>query len=156
MKRIGKKLVVGLCIGIILFAGSVVFTEPGSEYDPLVTLSYIEKRISEIKTYIDQKVNENQTSVVEGAWVVVEVPEGKSLICYGGTEIILRAGRASAISVIKDGIENGVTDITAGRDLKMDEEIVENHLLIIPRTDSRGAYAITNTFWLVKGDYAIK
>ena len=113
-------------------------------------------KIEQLKNYIDQKFSGSPSSVVEGAWVVVEVPKGKSLICYGGTEIILRAGRATAISIVKNGIENGVTDITAGRDLKMDEEILENHLLIIPRTDSRGAYAVSDTFWLVKGEYEIK
>ena len=130
--------------------------EPGSEADPLVSKSFVEKKIEELMEYIDQKVNGSNSSVVEGAWAVVEVPEGKSLICYGGTEIILRSGRATAISIVKSGIENGVTDVTAGRDLKMNEEIEQNHLLIIPRTDSRGAYSVTHTYWLVKGDYEIK
>lgn len=156
MKKTMKRIVLGLGITLTILAGTAAFTEPGSANDPLVTLSYVEMKIDQLKNYIDQKINSNPSSVVEGAWVAIEVPQGKSLICYGGTEIILRSGRATAISVVKSGIENGVTDITAGRDLKMDEEINQNHLLIVPRTDSRGAYAVTHTYWLVKGDYEIK
>lgn len=156
MKKVFNVVVLVLCVAFIIFGGTVAFTEPGSETDPLVSKSYVEKRIEQLMSYIDQKINGSNSSVVEGAWAVVEVPQGKSLICYGGTEIILRSGKATAISVIKNGIENGVTDITAGRDLKMNEEIIENHLLIIPRTDSRGAYSVTQTYWLVKGHYEIK
>jgi len=156
MKKVFNIIVLGLSIAFIIFGGTTAFTEPGSEADPLVSKSFVEKKIEELMEYIDQKVNGSNSSVVEGAWAVVEVPEGKSLICYGGTEIILRSGRATAISIVKSGIENGVTDVTAGRDLKMNEEIEQNHLLIIPRTDSRGAYSVTHTYWLVKGDYEIK
>ncbi|HEY8362994.1 MAG TPA: hypothetical protein VIK77_08940 [Tissierellaceae bacterium] len=156
MKKVFNIIFLTLFVVLIIIGGTVAFTEPGSEADPLVSKSYVEKRIEELMKYIDEKLKGSSSSVVEGVWVVVEVPKGKSLICYGGTEIILRSGKATAISVIKNGIENGITDVTAGRDLKMDEEIVENHLIIIPRTDSRGAYAVTNTFWLVKGDYEIK
>ncbi|NLY84881.1 MAG: hypothetical protein GX077_00815 [Tissierellia bacterium] len=156
MKKVFNIIVLGLSIAFIIFGGTTAFMEPGSEADPLVSKSFVEKKIEELMEYIDQKVNGSNSSVVEGAWAVVEVPEGKSLICYGGTEIILRSGRATAISIVKSGIENGVTDVTAGRDLKMNEEIEQNHLLIIPRTDSRGAYSVTHTYWLVKGDYEIK
>jgi len=156
MKKVFNIIFLTLFVVLIIIGGTVAFTEPGSEADPLVSKSYVERRIEQLMNYIDQKLNGLNSSVVEGVWQVVEVPEGKSLICYGGTEIILRSGKATAISIIKSGIENGVTDITAGRDLKMNEEIETNHLLIIPRTDSRGAYSVTQTYWLVKGDYEIK
>ncbi len=155
MKKILKNIIIISSALIIVFLGTIAFTEPGSATDPLVTLSYVDKRIEQLKNYIDQKLT-GTTPKEEGAWVVVEVPEGKSLICNGGTEIILRAGTAKAISSIKEGVENGLTDITAGKDLKMDEGILQNHLLIIPRTDGRGAYSVNHTFWLVKGSYEIK
>ncbi|MFA5577686.1 MAG: hypothetical protein WCZ27_05800 [Tissierellaceae bacterium] len=156
MKKIIKNLIIGFSMTAIIFMGAIAFTEPGSQMDPLVTLSYVDMKIDQLKTYIDSKVNKESADQEEGAWKVVEVQEGQSLMCYGGTEIILRSGKAKAVSIFVGDIENGLTDITLGRDLKMDENIEENHLLIIPRTDSRGAYAVTDTFWLVKGDYKIK
>ena len=157
MKRKVKNIAfIFLAITIILM-GTAAFTEPGSDKDPLVTLSYVDKKIEQIKNYIDQKVSgTGNSSKEDGAWVVVEVGAGQSLICYGGTEIILRAGNAKAISIIVDNIENGLTDITSGRDLRGNEDILQNHLLIIPRADGRGAYSVNHTYWLVKGDYEIK
>ena len=84
------------------------------------------------------------------------MPAGKSLICKDGTEIILRSGEARAIAIVVNGVMNGLTDITVGKDLAMEENIIANHLLIIPRDDGRGARALTNSFFLVKGDYEIR
>lgn len=162
MRKIVKNTIIGFSMAAIIFMGAIAFTEPGSENDPLVSLSYVDMRIEQLKSYIDEKLSRDDSQEEDGPWKVVQVSEGDSLICYGGTEIILRSGKANAISVFTEDlvsgviIENGITNITLGRDLKMDENIEENHLLIIPRTDSRGAYAVTNTYWLVKGDYKIK
>jgi hypothetical protein len=46
--------VVVVCTGM----ASAALSDPGSEDDPLVTLSYVEKRIEQIRFYIDQKVQE--------------------------------------------------------------------------------------------------
>lgn len=155
MKNKVKRIGIVLGAGVIMLGATVAFSEPGSEGDPLVTLSYVEKKIDQLKSYIDQKGS--------GTWVVVEVPAGKSLICKDGTEIILRSGEAKSISKIsreiKNGVEiiidNGLTDVTAGKDLKTDQFISKDHLLIIPRDDGRGAYCTTNSFFLVKGRYEI-
>jgi len=162
MKNKIKKTGIVLAAGLILLGATVVFSEPGSENDPLVTLSYVEKKIDQLKSYVDQKVSGTSTES-KSTWVVVEVPAGKSLICKDGTEIILRSGEAKSISKIsreiKDGIEivtdNGLTDVTAGKDLKTDQFISKDHLLIVPRDDGRGAYCTTNSFFLVKGKYEI-
>lgn len=165
MKNKIKKIGIGLSAMIILLGATAVFSEPGSESDPLVTLSYVEKKIDQLKYYVDEKIgNKNTDNKNVSSWVVVEVPAGKSLICKDGTEIILRSGNAKSISKItkeiKNGIEmitdNGLADVTAGKDLAMEENIISNHLLIVPRDDGRGARALTNCFFLVKGDYEIK
>ncbi len=165
MKNKIKRVGIGVGAIVILLGATTVFSEPGSELDPLVTLSYVEKKIEQIKYYVDEKIkSSNGEGQTIGSWEVVEVPAGNSLICGDGTEIILRSGEAKSISkittVVKDGkeeiIDNGLTDVTAGKDLGMDEKIIANHLLIVPRDDGRGARTLKNSFFLVKGKYEIR
>lgn len=159
MKNKIKRIGIGLSVVVILLGARIVSSEPGSSSDPLVTLSFVETKIEQLKYYIDQKIGEENhtyTNESQGKWEVVEVPVGKSLICKDGTEIILRSGRATAIAIQSNGIVNGLTDVTAGKDLGIDELILVNHLLIVPRDDGRGAKAITYSFFLVKGDYEIR
>ncbi|CAK7085194.1 hypothetical protein KQI38_17845 [Tissierella carlieri] len=157
MKNKIKRIGIGLSAIVILLGATRVFSEPGSELDPLVTLSYVEKKIEQLKYYVDTELGKKNTgNETTGSWAVVEVPAGKSLICKDGTEIILRSGEARAIAIVVNGVMNGLTDITVGKDLAMEENIIANHLLIIPRDDGRGARALTNSFFLVKGDYEIR
>jgi hypothetical protein len=104
---------------------------PGSEQDPLVS-----------KSYVDQKLG----------LVVVEVAAGNRLIASSGTEMILRSGQATAI----DSEMGGLSDVTAGKDIRQGEAVAKNHLLIVPRDDGRGLLASTDLIVLVRGDFSIK
>lgn len=157
---------IGITIGaiIILLGTTVAFSEPGSYSDPLVTSGYVDAKIEQLKFYINEKLAGAGSSSEESSWGVVEVSAGESLVCKDGTEIILRSGKGEAISKItitssngvEQSIDNGLTDVTDGRDLKMGENIPVDHLLIIPRDDGRGVYCISKSFFLVKGKYDIK
>lgn len=155
MKNNIKKIGIGMVAIGVLFSVNVAFSEPGSISDPLVTLSYVEEKLEEIKDYINEKISKGNVPTAS-KWVVVEIPAGKSLIAKEGTEIILRSGNARAIAVVVNGIMNGLTNVTEGKDLAMEEAITANHLLIVPRDDGRGIRALNNCFALVKGDYEIK
>ncbi len=130
-----------LCLGLVCgwFGKGLASPEsalPGSEQDPLVTKSYVDEMIGQIgKT----------------AFEVVEVPAGKTLIGKAGTEIILRSGSALAI----DSQLGGLSDVTAGADLRARQNIPANHLLIIPRDDGRGISASQNIIVMVRGDYEV-
>lgn len=158
MKNKLIKVGISLTAIALLLGGKMALSEPGSSSDPLVSLSFVETKIEQLKYYIDSKIGESKgnTETNQKAWEVVEIPAGSSLICKDGTEIILRSGRSTAIAIEKNGIVNGLTDVTAGKDLGIDELILANHLLIVPRDDGRGAKAITHSFFLVKGEYEIK
>lgn len=104
---------------------------PGSEQDPLVSRSYVDGRLR---------------------MVVVEVPAGKQLIGGAGTEIIVRAGSATAI----DSEQGGLADVTAGKDVKRGEPALPNHHLVIPRDDGRGIHAVTSLFVMVRGAYTVQ
>ncbi|MCF6465479.1 hypothetical protein [Clostridium sp. Cult2] len=147
----GTILILGIVF--IILGSTVVFSEPGSENDPLISLSYLEKRIDQLKYYIDDKLssvegNTNLSNDLE----VVEILAGQSIIGERGTEIILRGGKAEILA----GELGGLSDVTGGRDLKMGENVPANHLLIVPRDDDRGVYAITDSIYLVRGKYEIR
>lgn len=162
---------------IILDTSSISFGEPGSSEDPLVTFSFVEKRIEQLKYYIDEKlgasgnydseiqklIEENETlkKQVEqlaanssgGGLEIVELSSGQKLICGAGTEIILRSGSARAI-VSELG---GLSDLTGGKDLSSDELISLNHLIVIPRNDGRGVYVDGEfAIFMVRGYYEVK
>lgn len=160
-----KKVGIGILLVIILLGATVAFSEPGSYSDPLVTSGYVDAKIEQVKFYINEKLaGINESSSDESPWQVVEVLAGKSLICKDGTEVILRSGKGNSISKItitsnngvEHAIDNGLTDVTDGKDLKMGDNIPMDHLLIIPRDDGRGIYCTMDSFFLVKGNYEIK
>ena len=143
-----------ITVGQMAYAST---NDPGSESDPLVTLSYVELKMNQLKDYIDQKSfssNPSQeiSSTESTTFQVVELKKGQSLIAGGGTELILRSGEATAI-VSPSG---GLSDVTGAKNLQRNEKIPANHLLIIPRNDGRGITAMSDSFLLVKGGYTIK
>ncbi|SCG83913.1 hypothetical protein DW1_2349 [Proteiniborus sp. DW1] len=163
---------------IIVDASSVSFGQPGGSEDPLVTYSFVEKRIEQLKYYIDEKLSggntnsdnseiqrlkeENEAIKKQLAQIaanspgsgleIVELKDGQRLICGAGTEIILRSGSAKAI-VSELG---GLSDLTGGKDLASNEPISLNHLIVIPRDDGRGAYVERFAIFMVKGAYEIR
>ncbi|KAB3534170.1 hypothetical protein F8154_09540 [Alkaliphilus pronyensis] len=154
-KRILTSLLV---VGFLLFVAQFVYAnqgEPGSTEDPLVTQSYVEQRIEQFKYYVDQKLANNETgqpSEAASTFKVVELKNGERLITGGGTELILRSGKAKAIVSELGGLSN----VTEGYDIGKDQSIPTNHLLIIPRDDGRGVIATTDAILMVKGAYTIQ
>ncbi|MDR1247005.1 MAG: hypothetical protein LBK57_08270 [Clostridiales Family XIII bacterium] len=108
---------------------------PGSESDPVVTKSYVDKQLSE----------------AGGVFVPLEVSAGKRLIGGAGTEIILRSGEASAIG----SESNGISDLTEGLDLQTGAAVSRDHLLLVPRDDGRGLSATTDVWLMIRGPYTI-
>ncbi len=181
-KKIKKNsffIIVTLLIAVIAIdTSSISFGQPGGSEDPLVTFSFVEKRIEQLKYYIDEKLNggstDNNNSEIQrlsqeneaikkqlaqlmantsGTGLeIVELKDGQRLICGAGTEIILRSGYAKAI-VSELG---GLSDLTSGKDLASNESISLNHLILIPRDDGRGAYIEKFAIFIVKGYYEIK
>lgn len=99
--------------------------EPGSDADPLVAKSYVDKLV---------------------ALKVLELKAGQTLRAEAGAELVLRAGRAVALT----GPQGGLADLTAGRDIQAGEPVPANHLILVPRTDGRGIKALTPVVLLVR------
>jgi hypothetical protein len=118
---------------------------PGSVDDPVVTKSYVDTKLIEL---------ENKLSGAQGgssSYQPVQVLQGKTLLGGVGTEIIFRSGEATAI----DNGQNGISDITTGKDLRTGEALTLNHLLVIPKEDGRGIKATTDIWIMIKGKYTV-
>jgi hypothetical protein len=141
-----KKIVAGLAIILSVFAVTVAAAAaadtPGSEGDPVVTKSYVDSQIAQLKS----------GGGASSTYTVVEVKAGQSVLGGGGTELILRSGEATAI----DNGANGVSDITAGKDLMTGQSVGQNHLLLVPKDDGRGIHAVTDLFVMIRGSYSIQ
>lgn len=145
-------LVVALCV---VMAGVVIsYAQPGDESDPVVTLSYIKDTvIPTIYDYIDDKLSGKTDNGGEAdTFSVLELAEGRKIICDSGCEIILRAGAADVIATEKGGL----ADTTMGADLADGTAVPGNHLLIVPVADGRGVEAVTDCILMVKGKYSVK
>lgn len=148
-----KKSIIAVGAAILLLGTTVVFSEPGSNEDPLISLSYLNNSIEQVKTYIDNKIaNISGGTSSSNELKVVEVKKGQFLIGYAGTEIILRGGKGKAV-VSELG---GLSDVTAGNDIGKDVVIPPNHLLIIPRDDGRGIFVTADAVFMVRGNYDIR
>lgn len=154
MKR-SRFVITGIVIVMILTAisGMVAFSDPGDTDDPVVTKSYIlDKVVPDIKAYVDEKLGGGGDGGGSASFVVVEVPDGKSVICKAGAELILRQGSGTIIATQKGGL----ADTTAGYDLSDGTPMPSNHLLIVPVNDGRGFKANNNVIVMIKGGYEIK
>lgn len=148
-----KKTFIIIGAVVCLLGATAVFSEAGSNDDPLISLSYLNNSIEQIKTYIDNKIaNINGGTSSSNELEVVELEKGQFLLGYTGTEIILRSGKGKA--VVSD--LGGLSDVTAGNDIGKDLNIPPNHLLIVPRDDGRGVYVTTDAIFMVRGTYDIR
>lgn len=154
MKKFNFLIIVLLTV-FMSFNIVLAVDEPGGENDPLVTQSYIEMQISQLKTYIDEQISTLKNSGSGSlAFEPVTIKPGQKLIGGAGTEMILRVGAAKAIA----NSEGGIVDTTGGLDIADGKAIPKQHLLIIPRNDGRGILGTgsVDTILMVKGAYKIQ
>lgn len=137
----GRRIAVAVGILVVILPLSVLAAArlvaaatagaPGSENDPLAT-----------KSYVDQYAQ----------WQLVTLKAGQMLVAGAGTELILRAGSAKAVA----SASGGVADVTAGKDLSGGTALQANHLLIVPRADGRGAAAVSDAVFMVRGAFTVQ
>lgn len=175
-----KQRIVSISLAIIITVGLVSIVavnsaaDPGSGEDPVVSQSYVDSKIETLTKSLqtaeqkieilskslqtaEQKIEilSKSTQASVQKFEVVEVKLGKSVICGDSTELVVRSGKAKAIS----SDAGGLSDLTAdnGGDLKNGANILTNHLLLIPRDDGRGIKVTSASAWvMIKGKYEIK
>ncbi|AEI38739.1 hypothetical protein [Paenibacillus mucilaginosus] len=155
--------------------------EPGSVDDPVITKSYFDQNIANKVTdeltkqsITEAKVKELISAALAGggstappgetptspvssegsALKVVQLQPGQTLLGAAGTEIIVRSGKVLAVSDTEDGIP----DVTIGKDVTAGAPVELNHLLIVPR-EGRGIKpdpkSKTDIYVMVRGGYTI-
>ena len=124
-------LIAALALTAMLMGKTALGMGAGTEQDPLVA-----------KSYVDQLVRLQ----------VLELERGAILRGEAGTEIVLRAGQAVAIT----SPQGGISDLTAGRDVQAGEIVAKNHLLLIPRSDGRGLNALTDIVVVARGGVGVE
>ncbi|GAB1477169.1 hypothetical protein MASR2M70_20050 [Bacillota bacterium] len=136
-------LIIALALVITTAVAGAADFEPGSSGDPVVTKSYVDAKIAALK---------GSDGSAASVFTPVFVEAGKTLLGGAGTELILRSGGALAVA---EG-EDGLSDVTEGKDLKATFALTRNHLLLVPRDDGRGIIAATDIWVMVKGTYTIR
>ena len=158
-----KKILIFVIVIAVILA-LPINAAPGDSSDPIVVLSYLNQRFNElISNYNLNKVAEHEKTIAElnekiknissntGTLEVVNLKAGQKLIAGAGTELILRAGKATAIA----SDLGGLSDVTKATDIAHGVDIAPNHLLIVPRSDGRGVLATIDAIFMVRGEYEI-
>lgn len=163
-----KKIMI-IASAAVLILSLAATAAPGDSDDPIVVLSYLDKRlddllsendlaeVSSLKAEIDEL--KRQVSMLSGGqspaaseFEVVEIRDGQQLIANAGTEIILRGGEAYVVS----SELGGLTNVTMAKDFVGGMVIPSNNLLIVPRSDGRGVCADEYAIMMVRGTYEIR
>lgn len=148
-----KKNVIIIGLVVLILGFITIESNASSEInsDPLVTLSYLEKRIEEFKVYVDN--NAQGSTITSSKFEVVEVKAGQTVIFTDASvEFILRSGDATAIA----SENGGLADLTEGVDLLTGDSLKKNHLMLVPRNDNRGIVAKSDLWVMIKGTYEFR
>lgn len=154
-KNIGL-IALGIAVGFFI-SGTMEISQasPGSENDPLVTLSYVDKRFEELDTYLDSKLaSKSESSSSNSSPILFEILEVKagSMIYLGdSTEFILRSGEALAIA----SSSGGLADLTEGYDIAHSKSVPKNHQILNPQNDGRGVAVTVDAWVMIKGAYTV-
>ena len=137
-KKFSVKVLV-IALALCMAVTYLVYAQAGTDSDPVISLSYL-------KSVFKPEVKDELT------FKVVTVSAGQAVVCDEGTELILRMGTANVIATAKGGL----ADVTAGYDVSDGSKINGNHHLIVPLGDGRGAKAVTECIFMIKGTYTIQ
>lgn len=132
------KWIVSIVLGAALLFGAgmgvgAAGSEPGSNVDPIVTKSYVDSQITEIKQ--------------DGMYQEVTLASGKKLSCGAGAQIIVISGEAKSTA--------SLVDITDGSKLAKNKKISQNHSYLVTSKNT-GIKATKNAKVFVIGNYSVK
>jgi hypothetical protein len=128
---------------------------PGTTDDPLITKSYLDKYVKDMISNTGNNGSSTTTGTSNNSSIsIIQLQPNQTLYAGAGTEFIVRTGKTVAVS----NDENGIPDVTAGKDIAAGQAIENNHMLIFPREGRGIKPAPKNTqdiFVMVRGAYTI-
>ena len=152
-----KKIIPIITVIIVACTLIYVLAAPGTNEDPLVSLSYItDTLIHDMHKYVDEKIADintesNSSGAASETFNVVDVKAGQVVKAGKGCEMILRMGSGTIIA----SQSGGLSDVTAGYDLGDGVNMPANHLLICPLEDGRGIKVTKDGKIMIKGAYTL-
>lgn len=184
MKKVSKFSIILALLLIISFGFNLMGAfaegtpEPGSEQDPLITKSYVDKitgqflaeiaklneQITALKAQTEAaeakaeaasvkaeelKVQLQSVSAGTAEYVTVGLEPGQQLLPGSGTELILISGKALAVP----GKTGSLLDATSAKVVVKNSSVLLNHLLISLKDDGRALKATVKSIVYVKGLY---
>jgi hypothetical protein len=159
-----------IAVGLLLLSPMYSISQadaptPGSTEDPVITKSYFDQNNmteDKVKQLISAAVaNGTSSNAPSGSGsaganpiTVIQLKTGQTLYAGSGAEFIVRTGKTVAVS----NDEDGIPDVTSGKDIAAGSAIGNNHLLVFPK-DTRGVKAAPkNTediYIMVRGSYLL-
>lgn len=146
-----KKSAIYLSLAFLL-AGVLSIFSYGDDSDPIISKSYLDKRLKELHAKIEKIEKKQESAELSKArtFAPVQFKEGEKIVFSEGAEFLLRAGEAN----IADPTGNGLADLTQGANLKDGADLPLNHTVLCPRADGRGVAFRTDSWIMVKGAYS--
>lgn len=159
-------IIISSFIALAVLTGVVIAADPGSSSDPLITLSYFNQKIDDLKEELTKLVNKNdeqesdeksdeklEKEIDTSTFIfkIENLKAGSTLKCGEGAEFIIRTGEMTALA----SASGGLSDVTAGENIDGDKIVPKNHHIVIPRNDGRGLKVTTGGAIMIKGEYEI-
>ena len=150
--KLTKKRIFVLALTVLVLAGVGVYaaTNYGSESDPLITKSYLDKVVQpqleqELDAALDGAQGELHSSA-PGEFTELTLSAGQKVLCGAGGELLLRSGSAKTVGQL--------SDTTAGSAVSGGSTVTANHLYLAAEADS-GFAASGSAVVLVSGSYTL-
>lgn len=158
-----KIIIAALCLAAGLAALSAAVyaaVSYGSQDDPLITKSYLDKVLrpqleEEFRAELDAALEDaagGETGGGGGDYVVISLKSGQTVSCGVGCEVMLRIGSASA-----QGADYPVlVDTTTGESVADGSAMKANHLYMVTIAGNGFRATAATTKLLIRGEYTVK
>ncbi len=172
-----------LSVGYMLCIFVPMEASPATKSDPLVTLSYIDKRLSDINEYIDSRLEKienhignistnadnktkiSTTNTSNNSSSTLDTTDTTAnttfnIVKIPINEMIYLDDSAEVIirsgkAVVIGSKSGGLIDISAGSDLRDGMIVPNNHLILNPMNDGRGIAFVDESWVMIRGKYTI-
>ncbi|MBE6995872.1 MAG: hypothetical protein E7429_03970 [Ruminococcaceae bacterium] len=162
------RMAVLLLISAVMTLTVSVAAAPGTNEDPLVTLSYLSQNfMNELLGRVDEKIAQRNDQVVQklsekselegtilsnGTFAVVRLNQGQTLTGDMGCEVLLRGGDVTCVADSYPGLVDQTTSEVLGNG----GALVVNHLYMMTVAGRAVTSAADNAVLLVRGTYTIE
>lgn len=109
----------------------------------------LDTKLKSISSFSEEKKGD---FIYTKGYEVIKVPKSKTILFDASTEFVVRIGKA--VSVLPKGAT--IIDLTAGKDVGANQQLLFNHFYLVARSDGRGFKALDDVWVIVNGGYKIK